>query len=366
MLREGKIGVFEAISVVLTSIVVKVFFASPRQLTETVGPAGRLVHVIAVSAALVGFLLISLLMKRFSGQDLVSVLETVFGKIAGNLISLILAAVILFNAVLFTREFSEAVKAYIFPSTPPSMIMIFFLAPVLLMSYLGFESLVKTVSSFVWIILISFISILILSGPQYNFSNLFPLFDGGIGHVAITALNRTLVYGDILVLTVFINSLQGFGHFKKAGLTAVIISGLFLISGFLAYNMSFPRSVASENAIPAYAITRAIEFGTFFQRFDPIYVFIWSISAMLAVGVNLYAFISIYCKVFRIEDQKPLVLPLGIILFSIGILMPSTTVIVSLLGLLRSSGWSIYFGIPLLALLIAAARGKRGVKSDAQ
>ncbi len=366
MFREGKIGVFEAICIISTAIVVKLFFSTPRQLAEIVGPAGWMAHIVAVLAALVGFMFIFLLMKRFPGQDLVSVLETVFGKIAGNLISIILAALFFLNSAIFIREFSEAIKAYIYPLTPPSMIAIFFLAPVLLMSYLGFESLARTVSSFVWIIVISFISILILSGPQYKFYNLFPLFDGGIGHIAVNSLNRTSVYGDILILAVFINSLQGIGHFKKAGLTAVIISGLFVISGFLAYNMSFPSSVASEITIPTLSLTRNIEFGTFFQRFESVYLFIWSIGAMLAVGINLYAFISIYCKVFRVNDQKPLVLPLGIILFSTGILIPSITVIVSLLGLLRSFSWSIYFGIPLLALLVAAARGIKGEKTGAQ
>jgi len=46
--------------------------------------------------------------------------------------------------------------------------------------------------------------------------------------------------------------------------------------------------------------------------------------------------------------------------------MPSITVIVSLLEPYRSFSWSIYFGIPLLALLVATVRGMKGVKGDAQ
>lgn len=365
MLKEGKIGVFEATCIVSIAITAKLFFASPRALAEVVGPAGRLMHIVAIPAALVGFLFIFLLMKRFPGQDLVSVFETVFGKIAGSLSIIILAATFLFNSVLFTREFSEAIKVYIYPFTPPSMIMIFFLIPVLLMVYLGFESLARTVASFIWIAAIALLSVFILAGPLYKIYNLFPLFDGEIGYIAITGLKRSSVYGDIVFLAVILNPLQGIGHFKKAGLMAVLFSGMFIFTGLLILGLAFPKTVASELTIPMLSLARVIEFGTFFQRFESVYIFVWSISAILAAGVNLYAFTSIYCKVFRIKDQKPLVLSLGVILFSIGILMPSITVIVSLIALFRDFSWAVYFGIPLLALFFAAARGKKGVKTGA-
>ncbi|HAU31519.1 MAG: Spore germination protein [Desulfotomaculum sp. 46_296] len=81
MLREGKIGVFEAVCLISVAIVTKLFFTSPRQLVETVGSASWFGHIIAVCISTVGFLYIFLLMKRFPGQDLVSVFETVFGKV---------------------------------------------------------------------------------------------------------------------------------------------------------------------------------------------------------------------------------------------------------------------------------------------
>jgi len=365
LLREGKIGVYEAICIVLMAITAKMFFTSPRELAEVVGPALWLEQLVAVFTALVGFLLVFQLMKRFPGQDLVSVFETVFGKILGGLVSIILAAAILFSSVLFTREFSEAVKAYAYPSTPPSMIIIFFLVPVLIMIYLGFETLARTVSSFIWFYVIGIISIFILAVPLYKYYNLFPLLDGGIGHIAKVGLKRCSVYGDILFLAVFINSLQGIDHFKKGALRSLLFSGAFIIASAFFFSQTFPKAVFVELTIPMFSITRAIEFGTFFHRFDSIYIFLWSISAILAAGVNLYVFTSIYCQVFRIKDQKPLVLPMGVIIFSLGLLLPSLTAIVDFLKFFRNSGWIFYFGIPILTLLVAAVRGMKGVKTGA-
>ncbi|KUK53014.1 MAG: hypothetical protein XD78_1543 [Desulfotomaculum sp. 46_296] len=365
MLTEGKIGVYETICIVLIAVTAKLFFIDPGQLAKLAGPAGWLVQLVAVPITLVSFLFIFLLMKRFPGQDLVSVFETVFGKIAGSIISIIIAATVVFISVLFTREFSEAIKAYVYPTTPLSMIIIFFLIPVLILTYLGFETIARIFSSFVYLYLIGIISILILSVPLYKYYNLFPLFDGGIGHLAIVGLTRCSVYGDILFLAVLINSLQGIDHFKKGGLTAILFSGMFIFAVLLSLSLTFPKAVFTELTIPMLALTRSIEFGTFFHRFESIYVFLWSISAILAVGINLYIFTSIYCKVFRITDQKPLVLPLGVIIFSLNILLPSSTGIVCLLKLFRNHSCLIYFGMPILALLVAAVRGVKGIKTGA-
>ncbi|HAU32629.1 MAG TPA: hypothetical protein DCW46_10340, partial [Desulfotomaculum sp.] len=117
--------------------------------------------------------------------------------------------------------------------------------------------------------------------------------------------------------------------------------------------------------IYATLVTRNIEFGTFFQRFDPIFLFIWSISAIITTVIYLYAFLSIYCKVFKIDDQRPLVLPLGIIFFCIGIIVQDLfTLVLGLIPVYRKFGGIIYFGLPLLALLVAAIRGQKEGVTD--
>jgi len=234
------------------------------------------------------------------------------------------------------------------------------------MVYLGFETIARTVSSFVWLHVIGILSIYILAVPLYKYYNLFPLFDGGIGHIAIIGLGRCSVYGEILFLAVFINSLQGIGHFKKGVLISLLFSGAVFFVGALNLSLTFPKAVLVRETIPMLSLTRAIEFGTFFQRFESVYIFLWSISAILAASVSLYVFTSIYCKVFRITDQKPLVLPLGVIIFSLSLLLPSITVIVDVLKQVRNYSYPVYFGIPILALLFAVVCGKKGVKTGAQ
>lgn len=361
MLKEGKIGVFEAVSIATIMISSKVLFSSARAVVELAGTAAWYLTIISSGTALAGFIMIFLLLKRFPGRELVSVFETVLGRVAGSLVSLMIAFFFVVNASLFTREFVEAVKIYQYPMSPPSFMMLFFILAVMTVLQLGFEVITRTASLFAWPILLGLIFIFVFAMPLYSVSNLFPIFGHGLGKTVTNGLMRSSVYGDVLALAVVVNSLQGIGHFKKAGITAVILSGLVISSSFLFYHLAFPYYIALENTIPLLAITREIEYGRFFQRFEAIFLFTWSISAILAAGINLYMALSIYCKVFRIDDHRVLVFPLGIILFTVAILPPDiSSIAFTYVQWIRQSGWMVYFGFPLLALLVAVARGKKG------
>ncbi|HAU31442.1 MAG: Spore germination protein [Desulfotomaculum sp. 46_296] len=100
--------------------------------------------------------------------------------------------------------------------------------------------------------------------------------------------------------------------------------------------------------MPAFSYTRNIELGVFSQRFDPVWLFVWSFSAMVAVAIDAYIFLSIYCKVFKIDDYRPLVLPLGILIFCAGIMIKDlSTLFFVIIPVFREYAGIIYFGLPL-------------------
>lgn len=366
MLNEGKIGVFEAICIVAIMSSTKVLYSSTRAVVEISGTTGWLTTIISGGTALVGFYFITLLMNRFPGRELVSVFETVFGRIVGIVISLVISLFFLFNSAAFAREFVEAVKVYVYPLSPPSFLLIIFVLAVMTILYFGFECVARTAALFAWPMLTGLAVIVVLAIPLYQISNLYPLLGHGPVKIITTGMLRSSVYGDTLALAVVINSLQGISHFKKSGLTAVILSTLIIAVSIFIYDLSFPYFIASENTIPLYALTRSIEYGRFFQRFEAIFLFVWSISAILASAINLYFALSIYSKVFRIDDHRALILPQTVIIFTASIIPPDiSTIAYDYVHTIRQYGWVVYFGIPLLALVVAVARGLRGEPAGA-
>ncbi|HOV80511.1 MAG TPA: endospore germination permease [Bacillota bacterium] len=366
MLREGKIGVFEAISVITFMSATKVLYSSSRALVEASGTSGWLTTIVSGVTALAGFYFIILLMSRFPGQELVSVFETVFGRFAGIIFSLLMSVFFLLNSAMFAREFIEAVKVYAYPLSPPSFLLVIFILAIITVLYFGFECVARTAALFAWPMLAGLAVIVILAVPLYEMSNLYPVLGHGPACIIKTGLLRSSVYGDALALAVVINSLQGSEHFKKSGVTAIILSTAIIATGFLIYNLSFPYYIASESTIPVYALTRSIEYGRFFQRFEAIFLFVWSISGILASAINLYFALSTYSKVFRIDDHRALILPQTVIIFSVSLIpLDISSIAYEHVNHIRQYGSAIYFGIPLLALLVAVIRGIRGEQAGA-
>jgi len=361
VLKEGKIGVFETTTLLTILISTKVLFSSGRELVELVGPAAWYEAIISGITALVGFFLILMLLDRFPGRELAAIMETVFGRVAGSIFSLVIGATFFVNAALTLREFAEAVKVYEYPLSPISFIMIFFILAVVTMLYLGFEAIARTAALFAWPLLAGVAALFLLPWPLYKIYNLFPLFGHGLGKTVTSGLLRSSTYGEILALAVIGNSVQGFRHVKKTGVTALIITIMIFALFLFCYILAFPYFIATESTIPLLNLTRMIEYGAFFQRFESIFLFVWSIASILAVGINLYVALSIYCKVFKMDDHRAMVLPLSIMLFSAAILLSDiSSIAFDYVPFFRQFGSVIFFGFPILALLVASARGKKG------
>jgi hypothetical protein len=122
---------------------------------------------------------------------------------------------------------------------------------------------------------------------------------------------------------------------------------------------------------PMYNLTTLIQFGRFFTRIDSIFLFIWIIGSLIGVSLLFYTSIWLYCKVFRINDKRPVILAGCVILFLISLLqIDIISVVTENIGFIRNFGFIPYFIIPLLALIVAVIRRKKGegneTKSEAK
>ncbi|MCW2278358.1 GerAB/ArcD/ProY family transporter [Heliophilum fasciatum] len=366
-MREGKIGVRDATAWVLFMIVPKLMLTSPSDVAEMVGSATWLMTLIAVATALLLFWFVSHLFKWFPGEHFIAILENIFGRWLGGLLALVMAATFFYNGAMTARELEALLKTFFLPLSPPEFILLLISLAVAALLYFGFESLSRTAGFFMAPVLWGVVLIFVLAIPNYQLAYLFPLFGYGLDKTIMTGLMRNSVYGDVISLAVIAPSLQGLVHLRKSGIAGVAIAGFFVAMGLMCYSLNYSYITAKENTVPLLIMARGIEFGRFFQRFETIFLFIWSISCVLMVAINLYMAASIYGKVFRIDDHKVMILPLALILNFVALyprdLDQLTTVHIH--GL-RTYGWFVYFGIPLAALGVAWIGRKRGKRYNAK
>lgn len=367
MIKEGKFGTQEAICIITITTVSKVFYTSPTMVMKIVGTAGWYMTLFSAATATVAFTVVYLLLKRFPGKNIMEIYDIVLGKSIGSFFSLSLLLIVLLTAAANIREFTEVMIVYVFPLSPPSYIIGLLLIIIVLAAYLGLEPIARVSRLFGGMLLFGLLSILILATRNYELYHLFPILGYGIGTTFSNGALRSSAYGEVTIVAVIAGSLQGISHVKKAGYISLFLSGAIISLVIFSFTLSFPYYTGREITAPMYLMTTLINYAGFFQRLEAIFLYIWSISMAISSSALIYIVLMIYGHIFNIQDKKPLILPLNIILYCLAMLPESMGALITIyMQALRTYGWIFFFLPPALALLIAMAKGEEGEVKNAK
>jgi spore germination protein KB len=364
MIKEGKFGVQEAVCLTTIAISAKVFFSSPAALAGLVGNAGWYSTFLSAAIALIGFLFIYRLLRRFPGKDLAEIFDLSLGRVMGFIFCGVLALYMLFIAVTRLSEFNEVIRVYAFPLSPNWFINGLFILCVFVLSRLGLESIARVSKLLIYALLAGLIIVLALGIQNYNTNNLFPILGYGLDKTIPTGIVRSSVYGEVIILAIFASTFQGAKYIKKEGIISIGLSALIISACLLALLLTFPYFTLQEITTPMYEMATLIDYGQYLQRIEPIFLFLWILSTLISTTVIFYSFVWIYCKMFRIQDKRPVILGGIVTLFAASLMHKDIAAIFSNVQFTRAYGSLAIFVLPLLALIIAVLR-KKGAKEHA-
>jgi len=360
MIKEGKIGIREAVWLTIAAISSKVFFSSPAVLAGMVGTTGWYATLISASVALLGFAFIYHLLKRFPDKEIDEIFELSLGRVVGTVFTLVLALTMLYIGTTRLSEFSEVMRVYVFPSSPDWYLKIIYMLCVFVLSWLGLETIARVTKLFAYVMLIGFFLVLLLAAQNYDINNLFPIFGYGLDTTVINGVLRSSAYGEVIILAIFAKSFQGIKFIKKEGVISLALSAFFISVSILAFSLTFPYTSVQETTSPMYEMSTLIDYGRYLQRVEPIFLFIWIISSLISSAIIFYSFVWLFCKAFRIQDRRPIIIGSSAILFLLSYMHKGiTTVMYGFVQPLRSYGSLVFFVMPLIALITAAIRKKR-------
>ncbi len=367
MIKEGHFGYYEAFSLMTIVLITKIFYASPMVIIKSLGTAAWYGTLISCLTAIVFFGLLYILMKRFPQQDLYEIFETVTGKIAGKTLIFIFAAYLLYKASVNLREFIAILKIYAMPLSPPSVLIFAFLLVIAAMAYVGLEGIARLSYAFFYPILGALIILLLLAVPSYDFDYLKPYFGYGLQKTIVTGVIRSAAYDEIVFLAIIIKSIHGVKTFKKVGISTLILTGMIFSVSLICLLAAFQYTVAGEHVSGLYQLTRIIYFSRFFQRVEAIFLFIWVISSVITVAFIFYISLTSYCRVFNINNHRPLLIPFTMLSFVISFYPDHLAEIIEVhINILRNYSSLILMVIPMMVLVIAMIRGKKGGKINAK
>jgi len=75
-----------------------------------------------------------------------------------------------------------------------------------------------------------------------------------------------------------------------------------------------------DEIMPLYTAAAYIEFGTFFQRLDSLFLLIWTLSFTCYLSIVTKFSIYIFRKITNIKEIKPIVYPLSFIMIGVALI----------------------------------------------
>lgn len=360
MLREGKFGLAEAVVLLAMSNMARIFMTFPRGVVELAGPAAWLTSLPGLALALLGVYIFWLLLKPHPGKTIVEITESALGPVLGTVFNVVYVVFFLAVGITFSRIFSEALLVSILPRTPISAVHTGFIITALLGSYLGVEALARSARVTYPFVLGGVIILLVSLYPFYNMSYLFPILGKGPYQVFVQGGISCGVVSEVLIAAVIVHCFASRDLFPAAVSRAMLMGFAYLVILELAIIMDANWRAASENTLPFYQLTRGIYLGRFFQRVEAIFVIIWGFIGMIKISITLYAASVTLARTLKLPYHRPLIWPMGLIIFIAGLLppdLPTTAEIDS--DYLRVYGWLPTFVLPLGVLAVDRLRERR-------
>lgn len=301
----------EMTSILINLITVKMLFTYPRYIVERcLNGAWLSVAIYCVAAVLIYYLTQAAYLK--TGRiSILAQAEAVGGRWLKVFVGVFSIVLLMFNTAPMIRAFPEAIKTALLQNTPMLVIVSILTVGVFAGAYFGIEALARVASVFLPVAGLFILSFFLMLAPNYRINNIFPF---SFSDVFVRGSSSLSVFADILVLNFLLPYAEDMKVVKKSGITAIIIGGITGALIVLAYCLVYPYPASARFIVPMYQLARIVKIGTYFQRLESVFEFVWSISIFIYTSIYVFVMCDIFRRSFDLKHYKPLVFPMLIIL----------------------------------------------------
>lgn len=319
-MSNEKITFKEAIMLIVTILVSHTMLSFPRIILERCNSSILINVAYVTSIALLVTLLICKLFKKFPGSDLLDISHYLGGTIFKNIIGIIFISYFIISSSILLRNFCEGLMVLSYPLTNVMYIIALFIVAIVISNRIGFHATIKTNSIILPIMLVSIFFLFLANMENFNIQRIFPLLGNGFYDTFILGLTNLCAFGGISFLYFLPPLLKEPDKFKKISLTAILLSGIYLIICVAIILFAFAFFIKVDEIMPLFSVARYIEFGSFFQRLESIFLLIWVFGFASYISIACKFSMHIFQKITNLKNILPLTTIFGFLIFGIALL----------------------------------------------
>ena len=358
-----KLSSKEAIFLIITIITNTIVLVTSQIVVESCS-SSSIINCIYISIiAIILSLLICKLYKKFDGLNILDISNFLGGKLLKFIIGLVFLAYFSFTIIVLLNRLVDCLQLIFYPMTNTIFISLLFIVGVGLLCFTKNDAISKTNLLLLPIIIVSGILIFIANFKNYNFQNIYPILGNGINSTFISGITNLFSFSGLAYLYFLPSKLKTPSRFKYVTIVSIVVSSIIFLLTIAGTLFMFNNNLSEGELFPMYVGVRYIEFGNFFQRLDSVFLFLRIISFTMFFAITAKLCIAILKDISDMTDDRPIIYPYLLILFSFTMLIKNYAV----LDFLQNTIFKILFftvviGIGFLILFLANSKLKKKEK----
>lgn len=364
MQNKPAVGFWEAVTVGTVFISAKLFLSYQVILYHMAGSAAWAVPILESAIAAAALLLIATVLNQHPGKSIVEISEEMVGPYLNITLSAIFAVTLLLITGLVLRQFSERAVTGLYPNTPISFVALFFLAGMVIVNYLGFETIARVAVLSTPVMVLGLGVIIGLSIPFWSSGALFPLLGHGAAGIMRGTLSQTGFFTELFILGIVAPFLPA-GKLRPIGLWTIGLSTLLLSTFIVVPLLVFDYPLVTELSLPIFETSRLLSLERFGERMEALFVPIWVLSGLIKLSIGLYGSAAVTAHALKLNDHRPLILPMAVFTMAIAFIPPNVPTVMALdQDLLRRYSFALVMVMFMPVLIISHLRAKKGRNED--
>ena len=365
MENNYKLEKIEAIAVILIVMINKLILNIPYYIVELVG-SGAIVNLLYIG--LIDFVLLLIiirLFKNFETADILDVSEFLGGKPLKNIIGFLCIGLFFLVGFITLIDFSNVLHTIYFSNFPMVYILFFFIIGVLIANLVGLKGITRTICFIVPFAIVSVIISFFTSFENLDIKDLTPIIGKSYENTFVSGLSNCFAM-YILVLYYFLKPLlKNVEELKKVSIISYFSSFILLMLTIIPLLTLFNTSSNSEPINSLFLLSRQIELGSFLQRVDALFIFLWIFAIFAYLSFIIFMINRIIKKIIPVSNEKMLSYSTCGLLFGISLIPVNISNIHFIEDTLyRYLIIGFTFGLGLIILILASLKKRKFQKNN--
>ena len=310
-----KIGSKEAIALLVTIAFNHIIINMTKDIIDLTASASLLNILYIGIIAIIFTSIVCYFLNKFPTFDLVDISNYLGWKFLKWVIGLLFIAYFIFFAGNLLHMFSTCLQIIYFPYTKQFYIALFFIISGICACIMRHNAIYRSTLIIFPFIVISTLFLFLSDIQFFNIEKMYPIFGNGLYTTFFTGITNMFAFQGLAYIFFTPPLLKEPAKIKKVAITSVILSCIFLLICVATVLFIFNGFVDTDELLPLFSAVKYIEFGSFFQKLDSIFVLIWILSFASYLGITIKFSSSILRKLTNFQDDSIFIFVVGILLF---------------------------------------------------